>query len=277
MRILALLLAIPACSLGQTSRPPSQAPSFLYCPPGGGSCIQVPYTSVPSSGGGSGAQGPQGLTGDPGHTPFPYSGAGVPLDTLGVDTDTYVRTTNGDYYIKAGGTWGSPRLRIKGADGAPGAPGAAGTNGLNGSVGPTGPTGPAGAGASVATSSVAGIVKPSTADFTVDGAGVLAIAPTAKVTLNSATPTDGQVLTWSASSGSYGPVTPAGSSGVPVSFTAATSATLTAVSQNVVLACYSISGSTVTNFLPNSYSINTSTLVMTINFLSAQTGYCVAK
>ena len=34
------------------------------------------------------------------------SGAGIPTpDSIGVNGDMYLNTTNGDVYVKAGGTW----------------------------------------------------------------------------------------------------------------------------------------------------------------------------
>ena len=56
--------------------------------------------------GATGAQGPTGPTGAAGSPGSVwYNGSGVPLDTLGVDGDYYLRNTTGDVYQKVGGTW----------------------------------------------------------------------------------------------------------------------------------------------------------------------------
>jgi hypothetical protein len=61
------------------------------------------------------------------------TGIGVPDDGDGVNGDMYLRTSNGDVYQKASGTWGSPVGNIRGPAGADGA------NGADGDPGPPGP------------------------------------------------------------------------------------------------------------------------------------------
>ena len=63
------------------------------------------------------------------------TGAGLPNDAIGVDGDLYLNTSNGDYYTKVTGSWGSALGNLTGPRGVDGAAGA---------VGPQGPTGPAG-------------------------------------------------------------------------------------------------------------------------------------
>ncbi len=91
----------------------------------------------------TGTQGPAGPAGDPG-TPGTdgndgadgsngtngsvwRDGSGVPSNSLGVDGDYYLRTSNGDVYFKASGAY-SIVGNIKGATGS------SGSNGTNGSV-----------------------------------------------------------------------------------------------------------------------------------------------
>ncbi|MBI1246171.1 MAG: hypothetical protein GC202_14310, partial [Alphaproteobacteria bacterium] len=45
------------------------------------------------------------------------SGSGVPGAGLGVDGDTYINVTNGDTYLKSGGSWGTASGNIKGPQG----------------------------------------------------------------------------------------------------------------------------------------------------------------
>lgn len=60
--------------------------------------------------------GPQGETGENGEA-FDHKGAGAPTDGLGVNGETYLNITNGDTYLKASGTWGSPTGSIQGDTG----------------------------------------------------------------------------------------------------------------------------------------------------------------
>lgn len=78
------------------------------------------------------------------------TGSGLPDDTSGADRDLYLDTSNGDYYAKASGTWGSPIGNLTGpvgpvgpagADGADGLAGANGTDGMDGVDGATWLTG----------------------------------------------------------------------------------------------------------------------------------------
>jgi hypothetical protein len=77
----------------------------------------------------SGDQGPPGAKW--------YTGSGVPSNSTGIDGDFYLRTTTGDVYTKAAGTWGSPTQNITGPAGATGASGTPGTNGRDGDSGLT--------------------------------------------------------------------------------------------------------------------------------------------
>ena len=63
------------------------------------------------------------------------TGTGLPNDAMGVDGDLYLNTSNGDYYTKITGSWGSALGNLTGPRGVDGAAGA---------VGPQGPIGPAG-------------------------------------------------------------------------------------------------------------------------------------
>lgn len=64
-----------------------------------------------------GVQGEQGIQGIQGEQGFSIlSGAGAPT-TQGVNGDSYLDTTNGDTYLKSGGSWGSPTGNIKGIQG----------------------------------------------------------------------------------------------------------------------------------------------------------------
>lgn len=62
-----------------------------------------------------------------------YTGSGAPSSGLGNNGDFYIRTSNGDLYQKATGTW-SVIMNIKGPQGAPGDPGP------TGEAGPPGPS-----------------------------------------------------------------------------------------------------------------------------------------
>lgn len=92
-------------------------------------------------GGASGATGPSGPTG-PSGAAF-LVGVGAPDDGDGNNGDSYENVTNGDVYVKAAGTWGSPIGNLRGATGPQGATGAAGSAG--GATGATGPQGATGA------------------------------------------------------------------------------------------------------------------------------------
>lgn len=67
-------------------------------------------------------KGETGLQGNPGENgaATDFSGSGVPSDGLGVDGQTYIDIDNGDTYLKAAGTWGSPTGSIKGDTGGKG-------------------------------------------------------------------------------------------------------------------------------------------------------------
>lgn len=68
------------------------------------------------------------------------SGAGAPSSGLGVNGDYYLNSTNGDVYLKSGGTY-SIVANIKGPTGATGPIGATGSTGATGPTGPQGPQG----------------------------------------------------------------------------------------------------------------------------------------
>jgi hypothetical protein len=74
--------------------------------------------------GAAGIDGTDGIDGTNGSVW--HSGSGVPDDGTGINGDYYLRTSNGDVYTKAAGTWGSPTGNIKGATGATGAAGSIG-------------------------------------------------------------------------------------------------------------------------------------------------------
>lgn len=97
--------------------------SDLYKKSGGSWSLQA---NIKGNTGATGSTGATGATGAAGSQI--YSGVGAPAGGLGVNTDFYVNSTNGDYYLKTGGSWvlqGS----LKGPTGATGAAGANGTNG----------------------------------------------------------------------------------------------------------------------------------------------------
>jgi hypothetical protein len=66
-------------------------------------------SQVQTGGGGTGEPGEQGIRGVAGATGAPGSqirtGTGVPSSGLGVDSDFYLDTANGNYYLKASGAW----------------------------------------------------------------------------------------------------------------------------------------------------------------------------
>jgi len=74
-----------------------------------------------------GLPGQDGADGTDGSTWI--TGSTTPNDTLGLDGDLYLNTTNGDVYEKVSGTWGSPIANIAGQDGTNGQDGADGTDG----------------------------------------------------------------------------------------------------------------------------------------------------
>lgn len=63
-----------------------------------------------------------------------YSGSGVPGGGTGADGDFYLRTSNGDVYVKAAGTW-SVTANLTGPTGATGTTGATGATGAAGAPG----------------------------------------------------------------------------------------------------------------------------------------------
>lgn len=71
-----------------------------------------------------------------------YTGAGVPSGGTGADGDQYLRTSNGDVYLKSGGSW-SVSMNLTGPTGATGATGATGSTGSTGSTGAAGADFPA--------------------------------------------------------------------------------------------------------------------------------------
>jgi hypothetical protein len=72
-----------------------------------------------------------------------HTGSGTPATTLGVDSDLFLDTDNGDVYRKASGTW-TVAANITGPAGPQGDTGPAGPQGDTGPTGPQGDTGPAG-------------------------------------------------------------------------------------------------------------------------------------
>lgn len=92
-----------------------------------------------------GPQGSQGTAGSAGPAGADgktwYSGSGVPSDATGVNGDHYLRTSNGDVYLKAGGSWGSPVANLTGPQGTQGNAGAQGPQGDTGATGSQGPAG----------------------------------------------------------------------------------------------------------------------------------------
>lgn len=94
----------------------------------GHSILNVPVIGGPTGPAGpAGADGSQILTGSP-----------TPSDADGADGDFYVRTANGDYYQKSGGTWGAAIGNLTGATGATGPTGAQGPAGATGADGADG-------------------------------------------------------------------------------------------------------------------------------------------
>lgn len=75
---------------------------FIYNETGG-----VPYVIATNL-------GPKGDKGDTGSSRPIIFGAGVPSDSIGLEGDTYINTTNGDVYQKGASTWGSPTGNFSG-------------------------------------------------------------------------------------------------------------------------------------------------------------------
>lgn len=92
-------------------------------------------TGATGATGATGPTGPQGVPGDDGATWS--TGSGAP--TGGNDGDLYLRTSNGDVYLKSGGVWGV-------IDNLTGPTGATGATGATGPTGPQGPQGDPGTG-----------------------------------------------------------------------------------------------------------------------------------
>ena len=88
--------------------------------------------------GGAGGGGTAGPAGDPGSVW--RDGSTVPSNTLGIDGDYYLRTTNGDVYQRAVGVY-SIVTNIEGPTGPTGPTGPDGPQGIQGIDGDTGPTG----------------------------------------------------------------------------------------------------------------------------------------
>ncbi|MBT2561568.1 hypothetical protein J7E50_12055 [Pedobacter sp. ISL-68] len=89
--------------------------------------------------GADGAQGPSGAAGKDGS--IIYSGAGVPVATVGANGDYYLDKTTGNLYgPKTAGAWGTP-IVLKGTNGINGANGTNGTDGTNGTNGTNGANG----------------------------------------------------------------------------------------------------------------------------------------
>ncbi|HEM3178662.1 TPA: hypothetical protein U0919_002245, partial [Streptococcus suis] len=90
--------------------------------------------------GATGATGKTGATGAAGTSM--RSGTTVPANTLGINGDTYINTTNGDLYTKANNVW-TKKGNLKGATGATGATGKTGATGAAGTSMRSGTTVPA--------------------------------------------------------------------------------------------------------------------------------------
>jgi hypothetical protein len=74
---------------------------------------------APGADGADGAPGADGADGAPGSTATWRSGTGVPSNGTGIDGDLYIRTTTGDLYQRASGTY-SIIANIQGPAGADG-------------------------------------------------------------------------------------------------------------------------------------------------------------
>lgn len=130
----------PASGLGNTSDSYVDQSNFNYY-------MKVNSTTWQNLGSLKGPAGTNGTDGADGVTI--HTGSSVPSSGLGNDLDLYIRTTNGDVYLKTGGAWGSPIMNITGPQGATGAAGATGAKGDKGDTGSTGAAGTDGADGSV--------------------------------------------------------------------------------------------------------------------------------
>lgn len=84
------------------------------------------------------------------------NGAGAPDNGTGSNGDYYLNTSNGDFYQKSGGAWGSPIVNLVGPQGP------AGADGADGAQGPAGPA-PSGTGLVQVASGVASTLALGTA------------------------------------------------------------------------------------------------------------------
>jgi hypothetical protein len=110
------------------------------------------------------------------------TGTGVPSDVLGEDGDFFLDNNTGNYYIKAGGTWGTLQGNLTGPTGP------AGTNGTNGIDGTGAPVyGSIYTETGVGTQTVASGVPEILSQLIVDGASTADITPAAasnKITID---------------------------------------------------------------------------------------------
>ena len=100
--------------------------SAYYVKTGSGWGTGISLIGRQGDAGPQGEQGVQGLPGADGKTW--YSGTDAPAEELGTAGDFYLRTSNGSYYQKAVGGWGSA-ISLVGATGDPGVPGKTWYNG----------------------------------------------------------------------------------------------------------------------------------------------------
>lgn len=105
--------------------------------------LVLPTSGPAGPAGKTGATGPAGPAGPTGAAAIFRSGVGAPSAASGNDGDAYVDTSNGNFYIKANGSW-SQQGNLRGPAGATGATGPAGPAGPAGPKGDTGPAGPTG-------------------------------------------------------------------------------------------------------------------------------------
>lgn len=76
---------------------------------------------------------PAGIAGADGRDGTTWlTGSGVPDSADGADSDIYLDTGSGDYYVKASGAWGNPVGNLTGPQGIAGADGAIGPQGPDG-------------------------------------------------------------------------------------------------------------------------------------------------
>ena len=92
--------------------------------------LQTNIRGLTGATGSTGGIGPTGTAGSGWR-----SGAGVPAGGLGVVTDWYLNTSNGDVYEKTGASTWTLQGNLKGPTGATGSNGTNGTNGTNGAPG----------------------------------------------------------------------------------------------------------------------------------------------